>query len=67
MSDYWIVELESDVWFSEGKGDPPRTLDRRNALKLSSMKAAQRIIAVARHFRPFRKAKIHHITEISDD
>lgn len=57
----WYVELEPGVWLTEGEGDPPRTLDVQFAASWRSLMEAERHLVVARRFRPFLNAQIHHI------
>ena len=55
---YFIVELESAVYLSDGEGDPSRTLNKKHAKHFNTKIAAQRSISNARLFRLFNDALI---------
>ena len=46
------------VWLAEGEGDPPRTLQAKNARRFSSRIKALKALAEARKFRPFRRGRL---------
>jgi hypothetical protein len=52
------VELEHGVWLAEGEGDPPRTLQEKDAKQFKTMKEAVLALCKAREYRPFDKAVI---------
>jgi hypothetical protein len=59
MDDYCdecIVVLEPGVFLADGKGDPPRTCDLKNAKVFPSITAARSALFEAREFRPFDHA-----------
>lgn len=53
-----IVELEPGVWIAPGKGDPSRTTDKANAEIFETWKEGLRQLGFARHWRPFRRARV---------
>ncbi len=53
-----ILELEKNVWLAEGRGDPARTLVRKNAKVMSSPQEAAKELDAARKYRLFSNAVI---------
>jgi hypothetical protein len=54
----YVVELQEGCWLKSGEGDPPRTLDIRNAKVYRRRFAAEYGLKKARECRPFRSAKV---------
>ena len=54
----FIVELEKGVWLDTGDGDPSRTCVKDNAYRFTTCNQAERFLADARKFRPFKNAEI---------
>ena len=57
----FIVELEPNVWLSDGEGDPPRTLVYKNATKFRTRQQAAIDLIRAKSYRPFPNAEIKRL------
>lgn len=58
----FIVELEPNVWLSDGEGDPPRTLVFENSKKFKTRQQAGIELIHAKRYRPFPNAEIRKMT-----
>lgn len=56
--EWCVVELEPGVWLADWPGDPGRTLRYENALRFVRAVHAERELALAREYRPFKNARI---------
>lgn len=54
----WLVELERGVWVAPWDGDPGRTLRAENAQRFVLHSDAEKALAKARRFHPFKRARI---------
>ena len=59
-----VVELEPGVWLADGEGDPPRTLQIKNARKFRSAREATVALTEARKHRPFPNAVLDMWDEV---
>ena len=55
---FWIVELEPNVWLASWSGDPGRTCDPNNAQSYITENSAKRALEDARCYAPFTDARI---------
>jgi len=54
----YVVELEEGVWLAPWRGDPGRTLVKKEARLFGSRHGARVALGFARRYRTFAKAKI---------
>lgn len=54
----WIIQLEEGVFLANGEGDPSRTLNIENALRIKKIAKARNLLKNARDHRPFKDAII---------
>ena len=52
MAKYRVM-LETDVWLTDGEGDPPRTLRKENAAIFTTKEDARKAFLRACRFRSF--------------
>jgi hypothetical protein len=57
-----VVKLEDNTWIAPWEGDPGRTTQLSNAAQFADQAAAEKALAVARTFRPFKNAIIEETT-----